>query len=291
MTGSQAVKGGTHRACGGTHARQVFKADGLPADSSGGRSMTFGRPGTRKPENTSARSHQRMDAAAAMTPKEASEALGVVPLGPGEKTPTTSSWSVRLTQVRCVTCFQAPPPPSTLVRDSTTRESGGTADAPDLGSGARKGVGVRLSPLAPLLTCGSSFLNSRTRWSRRPSCSHLLTRPAGARRDPVPHESASHQSGATTVALGCILPQESRGPRRPMRRKESRALGVDHAVDVTGWARASRGAVGDPSDLRAGRGSRKPGRSPHRCCPGLRNSCYASGDSGSGTNPRSRSSR
>ena len=28
------------------------------------------------------------------------------------------------------------------------RESGGTADAPDLGSGARKGVGVRLSPLA-----------------------------------------------------------------------------------------------------------------------------------------------
>jgi hypothetical protein len=29
------------------------------------------------------------------------------------------------------------------------RESGGTADAPDLGSGARKGVGVRLPPLAP----------------------------------------------------------------------------------------------------------------------------------------------
>jgi hypothetical protein len=38
------------------------------------------------------------------------------------------------------------------------RESGGTADAPDLGSGARKGVGVRLSPLAPPPTCGSSFL-------------------------------------------------------------------------------------------------------------------------------------
>jgi hypothetical protein len=37
------------------------------------------------------------------------------------------------------------------------RESGGTADAPDLGSGARKGVGVRLSPLAPPPTCGSSF--------------------------------------------------------------------------------------------------------------------------------------
>ena len=30
------------------------------------------------------------------------------------------------------------------------RESGGTADAPDLGSGARKGVGVRLPPLARL---------------------------------------------------------------------------------------------------------------------------------------------
>ena len=29
------------------------------------------------------------------------------------------------------------------------RESGGTADAPDLGSGARKGMGVRLPPLAP----------------------------------------------------------------------------------------------------------------------------------------------
>ena len=32
------------------------------------------------------------------------------------------------------------------------RESGGMADAPDLGSGARKGVGVRLPPLAPVLT-------------------------------------------------------------------------------------------------------------------------------------------
>ncbi len=32
------------------------------------------------------------------------------------------------------------------------RESGGTADAPDLGSGARKGVGVRLPPLARPLT-------------------------------------------------------------------------------------------------------------------------------------------
>ena len=53
MTGSQAVKGGTHGAYGGTHVRQVFMADGLPADSSGGRSMTFGRPDTRMPENTS----------------------------------------------------------------------------------------------------------------------------------------------------------------------------------------------------------------------------------------------
>ena len=38
------------------------------------------------------------------------------------------------------------------------RESGGTADAPDLGSGARKGVGVRLSPLAP--SHRSSLLSS-----------------------------------------------------------------------------------------------------------------------------------
>jgi len=72
--------------------------------------LTFGRPGTRKPENTSKlevgativvwvvigvslwglsfgwpsyRHHQRIDAAAAMTPREASEALAVVPLGPG----------------------------------------------------------------------------------------------------------------------------------------------------------------------------------------------------------------
>src|SRR6187397_2012379 len=37
-------------------------------------------------------------------------------------------------------------------------ESGGMADAPDLGSGARKGVGVRLPPLARLLTCESSVL-------------------------------------------------------------------------------------------------------------------------------------
>jgi hypothetical protein len=48
------------------------------------------------------------------------------------------------------------------------RESGGTADAPDLGSGARKGVGVRLSPLAPLrpadLRSGTPKLKP---WSKR----------------------------------------------------------------------------------------------------------------------------
>src|SRR5205807_7403998 len=46
-----------------------------------------------------------------------------------------------------------------------SRESGGTADAPDLGSGARKGVGVRLSPLAPPLTCDASRENVPRRTS------------------------------------------------------------------------------------------------------------------------------
>jgi hypothetical protein len=47
--------------------------------------------------------------------------------------------------------------------------------APTLGSGARKGVRVRLPPLAPLLTCGS-LLNGLARdQPETPSCSHLLT--------------------------------------------------------------------------------------------------------------------
>jgi hypothetical protein len=85
VTGSQAVKGsGTRGAYGGTHARQVFKADGLPH------------------------------------------------AGP----------------VRHL--FPGPSPTVYAGQRLNHRESGGTADAPDLGSGARKGMGVRLPPLAPL---------------------------------------------------------------------------------------------------------------------------------------------
>jgi hypothetical protein len=36
---------------------------------------------------------------------------------------------------------------------SSKREWRNLADAPDLGSGARKGVGVQIPPLAPTLTC------------------------------------------------------------------------------------------------------------------------------------------
>src|SRR5512132_3192780 len=43
------------------------------------------------------------------------------------------------------------------------REWRNPVDAPDLGSGARKGVGVRVSPLAPPLTSGSVFRPGRSR--------------------------------------------------------------------------------------------------------------------------------
>jgi hypothetical protein len=52
--------------------------------------------------------------------------------------------------------FPGPSPTVYAGQRLSYRESGGTADAPDLGSGARKGVGVRLSPLAPIMTCESS---------------------------------------------------------------------------------------------------------------------------------------
>ena len=44
-----------------------------------------------------------------------------------------------------------------------------------LGSGGREAVGVRVSPLALLLTCSSLLRSGSTRWHDWPSCSHLLS--------------------------------------------------------------------------------------------------------------------
>jgi hypothetical protein len=59
-------------------------------------------------------------------------------------------------------------------------ESGGTADAPDLGSGARKGVEVRILSLAPPLTCRSLLIAFGETIPKTPSCSRLLTERAHA---------------------------------------------------------------------------------------------------------------
>jgi hypothetical protein len=52
------------------------------------------------------------------------------------------------------------------------REWRNLADAPDLGSGGRKAVGVQIPPLAPLLTCGSF---SAGVGGPGPECPFLLT--------------------------------------------------------------------------------------------------------------------
>src|SRR4249920_401496 len=70
----------------------------------------------------------------------------------GESAPTTPRWSGAPRAGSGASPVSRPSPTVYAGQRFNHRESGGTADAPDLGSGARKGVGVRLSPLAPLLT-------------------------------------------------------------------------------------------------------------------------------------------
>ena len=69
--------------------------------------------------------------------------------------------------------------PGDTGRHQTTRDDTWSRDpclaAATLGSGARKGVGVRLSPLAPHLTCGSLRETLPGPAGARPSCSRLLT--------------------------------------------------------------------------------------------------------------------
>ena len=48
-------------------------------------------------------------------------------------------------------------------------------DAPGLGPGARKGLGVRVPPLAPPLTCRSLYWRLHRDLAEMPSCSRLLT--------------------------------------------------------------------------------------------------------------------
>ena len=82
-------------------------------------------------------------------------------------------------------------------RHQTTRDDTWFRDpclrAATLGSGARKGVGVRLSPLALPLTCGSSFLTLSSDWPRMPSCSHLLTDARPGHIGPTPGDTGRHR--------------------------------------------------------------------------------------------------
>src|SRR6266508_5095102 len=99
----------------------------------------------------------------------------VVAFGPSESTPTASSCSGAPHARPVRHLFPGPSPTVYAGQRLNHRESGGTADAPDLGSGARKGVGVRLSPLAPLLTWGSSHRSFLWIRPECPSCPRLLT--------------------------------------------------------------------------------------------------------------------
>jgi hypothetical protein len=197
VTGSQGVKGGTHRACGGTHARQA-------------------------------------------------------PLGPA-----------RLTQVRCSHLF---PGPSTTVyagQRLNHRESGGTADAPDLGSGARQGVGVRLSPLAPPLTWESPFPDSFEQAAERTSCSRLPTEPAGVAAsrgscDGLLHSDASSRCrnlcrSSSPVASVCLGSTRLRSRlRRSSGNREVAPLSLAQQQHHSGTADAAHGAsVARPADGRS----------------------------------------
>jgi hypothetical protein len=70
------------------------------------------------------------------------------------------------------------------------------ADAPDLGSGGREAVGVRVSPLAPTLTCAPLSLTQESGEPGWLSCSHLLTRSRCHPSQPGPVASSRypHQS-------------------------------------------------------------------------------------------------
>jgi hypothetical protein len=68
----------------------------------------------------------------------------------------------RLCAVRCFTRFRPSLPPFTLVTTFTAREWRNLADAPDLGSGARKGVGVQIPPLAPNTADGDGVALSQS---------------------------------------------------------------------------------------------------------------------------------
>jgi hypothetical protein len=94
--------------------------------------------------------------------------------------------SGRLTLVRCVRHLFSGSSPTVYAGQSFNhRESGGTADAPDLGSGARKGVGVRLSPLAPLT--GQFPRRPRRHPCFDPACCHFAaTQPRTPTRSPWP---------------------------------------------------------------------------------------------------------
>jgi hypothetical protein len=80
-----------------------------------------------------------------------------------------------------------------------------------LGSGGRKAVGVRVSPLAPLLTCGSSLRGPHAQRRRRPSCSHLLTR-MSTRSSRRPY-----RRGEVSLTRGTILQREQALPLQRLR--------------------------------------------------------------------------
>jgi hypothetical protein len=103
------------------------------------------------------------------------------------------------------------------------------ADAPGLGPGGREAVGVRVSPLAPVLTCGSLVRGSR---HGRPETGLLLTL-AHRRVDAVPL-SAARGTLSGLLAWGEVMMSETSkdGARRLELVVETSNVILDRTIEV-----------------------------------------------------------
>ena len=138
--------------------------------------------------------------------------------------------------------------------------------AATLGSGARKGVGVRLSPLAPPLTWESPFSDSFEQAAERTSCPRLPTEPAGvaaSRRrggscDGLLHSGASSRCrnlcrSSSPVASVCLGSTRLRSRlRRSSENQEVAPLSLAQQQHHSRTADAAHGAsVARPADGRS----------------------------------------
>ncbi len=137
--------------------------------------------------------------------------------------------------VRCASI----PLPFALVE----REWRNLADAPDLGSGARKGVGVQIPPLAPLPTL-VGIQPRRAACDRRAKSPQCLRRRHGVSRRDVDDDDGA----APRVVLKADDPAPVRGPGprwirvAPRDQSQFRAVGVGHEPVRPGTADLAPGA-------------------------------------------------